>query len=59
VLRDSGETKAWYTGCDSQFGHIKDFKNGICCFSCFNAQHLRVVQRTKKKSVDYTSVKGK
>jgi len=22
-------------------GHTKNFeKNGICCFSCFNAQHL-------------------
>jgi len=34
-------------------GHIKDLKNGICRFSCFNAQHLRVVQRIKKQS-DYT-----
>jgi len=25
----------------------KDFKNGICCFSCFNAQHLRIAQRIK------------
>jgi len=27
---------------DFQFGHTNDFKNGICCFSCFKAQHLRV-----------------
>jgi len=40
-------------------GHTKDFKNGIYCFSCFNAQHLRLAQRIKKQSVDYTSVKEK
>jgi len=31
----------------------KTLKSGICCFSCFNAQHLRVAQRMKKQSVDY------
>jgi len=46
--------KVWQTGFDSQLGQAKDFKNGICCFSCFNIQHLRVVQRIKKQSVDYT-----
>jgi len=40
-------------------GHTKDFKNGICCFSYFNAQHLSVAQRINKQSVDYTSVKEK
>jgi len=40
-------------------GHTKDFKNGICCFSCFDAQHLRVAQRIKKQSVDYTLAKVK
>jgi len=25
------------------------WKNGICCFSCFNAQHLSVAQRIKKQ----------
>jgi len=40
-------------------GPTKDFKNGICCFSCLNAQHSRVAQRIKKQSVDYTSVKEK
>jgi len=40
-------------------GHTKDLKNGICCFSYFNAQHLRVEQRIKKQSVDYTSAKVK
>jgi len=44
---------------DSQLGHTKYLKNGIGCFSCFNAQHLRVAQRIKKQSVDYTSVKEK
>jgi len=39
-------------------GH-KDLKNGICCFSYYNAQHLRVAQRIKKLSVDYTSAKVK
>jgi len=34
---------------DSQLGHTKDLKNGICCFSCFNSHHLRVVQRKKKR----------
>jgi len=29
----------------------------VCCFSCSNAQHLKVAQRIKKQSVDYTSVK--
>jgi len=51
--------EAWWTGFDSQLGHTKDFKNGICCFACFNAQHLRVAQRIKKQSVDHTSVKEK
>jgi len=37
---------------------IKDFKNGICYFSCFNAQHLRAAQRMKKQSMDYTYVKN-
>jgi len=37
--------------------HTKDLKNGICCFSCFNAQHLRVAQRIQKQSVDYKSIK--
>jgi len=37
-------------------GHTKDFKIGFCCFFCFNAQYLRVAQRIKKQSVDYTSV---
>jgi len=36
-------------------GHTKDLKNSIC----FNAQHLRVAQRIKKQSVDYTSAKVK
>jgi len=40
-------------------GHTKDLKNGICCFSCFNAQILRVAQRIKKQSVNYTSAKEK
>jgi len=44
--------EAWQTEFDSQLGHTKD-----CCFSCFNAQHLKVAQRIKKQSVDYTSVK--
>jgi len=39
--------------------HTKGFKNGICCFCCFNAQHLRFAQRIKKQSVDYTSAKVK
>jgi len=34
-------------------------KNSICCFSCFNAQHLRAARRIKKQSVDYTSAKEK
>jgi len=44
----------WYTRFDSQLGHTKDFKNGICSISCFTVQQLRVVQRVKKQSVDYT-----
>jgi len=44
---------------NSVLGHTKDFKNRMCCFSCFNAQHLRVSQRVKKQSVDFTSVKEK
>jgi len=40
-------------------GHTKDFKNDICCFSYFNAQHLRVAQRIKKQLVDYMSTKEK
>jgi len=43
---------------NSQLSHTKDFYNGICCFSCFNAQHLRVAQKIKKQSVVYTSVKN-
>jgi len=43
----------------SQLGHNKDLKNEICCFSCFNAQHLKVAQRIKKQSVDYTSANVK
>jgi len=35
----------------------KTLNNGICCFSCINAQYLRVAQRIKKESVDYTLVK--
>jgi len=41
--------------CCAEMGHTKDLKNGICCFSCFNAQHLRVAQSIKKQSVDYVS----
>jgi len=41
------DCKAWLTGLHSQLGNIQDFKNGGCCFSCFNAQHLRVAQRMK------------
>jgi len=47
--------EAKQTEFDSQFGHTKNFKNGVCCFPCFNAQHLIVAQRIKKQSVDYTS----
>jgi len=36
--------------------HTKDFKNGICCFSCFKTQHLRVAQRIKTV-MDYTLAK--
>jgi len=37
---------------------LSAYPYGICCFSCFNAQHLRVAQRIKKQSVDYyTSAK--
>jgi len=43
----------------SAASHSKNFKYGICCFSCFNAQHLRIAQRIKKQSVDYTLVKEK
>jgi len=39
---------------DSHLGHTRYFKIGICCFSCFNAQYLRVAQRIKKQLVDYT-----
>jgi len=49
--------EAWYTEFD--VGRTKDIKNGVCCFFCFNAQHLRVTQRIKKQSVDYTAVKEK
>jgi len=31
-------------------GHDKDFKNGICCFSCFHAQHLKELHRRKRNS---------
>jgi len=41
----------WQTLFDSQLVHTKDFKNGICCFSCFKAQHVRVVQRIKKQYI--------
>jgi len=52
--------EAWLAGYDSQLDHTKDFKMvSSCCFSCFNAQHLRVTQRIKKQSVDYMSVKVK
>jgi len=59
--------RTWASKCrtpsnnDSQLelGHTKDLKNSICCFSCFNAEHLRVAQRIKKQSVDYTSAKIK
>jgi len=40
-------------------GSNKSSENHICCFSCFNAQHLRVAQKVKKQSVDYTSAKVK
>jgi len=48
-----------HTGFDSHLGHTKDFKNSICCFSCFHTQHLRVAQRIKKQSVNYTLAKEK
>jgi len=37
----------------------KTLKLVSACFSCFNAQHLRVAQTVKKQAVDYTSVKKK
>jgi len=40
---------------DSLLGHTKDFKNDICCFSCFNAQHLRVAQIIETVSGLYVS----
>jgi len=40
-------------------GSYQRLKNGICYFSCFNAQHLRVAPRIKKQLVVYTSAKIK
>jgi len=40
--------RAFKTGFDSQLGHTKDFKNGICYFSCFNAQHLKSYAEDKE-----------
>jgi len=32
----------WLERSLAKHGRLGDFiKNGICCFSCFNAQHLR------------------